>query len=153
KEFSSLATADVKAAAENLAPLVELVSALPAALDGINAHLKVPDVQFDRFFADVKTLLERFGILFDEVPKEIRKHARKFQQSLGDALKVIPDLGDALKAIFDIRPVSTEKLDIFQAALKNLVERMGAIADATDRQLMKTIAFFAEKMGGAITLM
>src|SRR5262249_33154978 len=52
-DFAALATADVKTAAENLKPLVELTAALPEALDGINAHLVVPDIQFNRFFTDV----------------------------------------------------------------------------------------------------
>lgn len=153
RDVAGKASADVKAAAENLRPVVELFALIPQVLEGISAHLKVPDIQFDKFFADTKTLIEHLGVLLEEIPKELVKHAKKFQKALGDGLQVVPDLVTALASLFDIKSVSDQKLDIFESSLRKLTERISKIADETDKHLIKAVAFFGEKMGAGVALM
>lgn len=153
KEFSGLATESIKQAAENMKPAVEMLAALPAVFDGISSHLKVPDLQFESFFADVATLIDHLAVLMEEIPRKVRRHARQFSDSLGDAFKIIPDTINALGGLIDIQDVPDTKLDILQSVLERLTLRLGEIAGNADKFLLKTIQFFAEKMGNAVDLL
>lgn len=152
KEWAMSASPNIKAFAEDMKAIMEGIAQAPTALINIGKYLGIPEASIARFFADLGKVLETFGTLGEDFTRKFLRHARQFAERIGDAVGLIPDITAGITGLVDIKPIPIGNLDIWEAALKEVTNRIGIIAENFDKNTAKVIGFFAEKVGPAIDL-
>lgn len=152
-KWKSAATADVKAAAENMSAGVALLAQLPAALDGISKYLGTPDASFDVFFAAAAKYFAKLEDFLSTIPKSVAKAVSKFSTWLKSGVDLLTPLTDGLKALLDLKDVPTDaQFALVDQAIDKIIANIGALGEKFDKGLLKQMAFFADKAGSAIAL-
>lgn len=155
-ELSKLWAADslaqAKAAAENIAPIAEAISALPAAFTAINGHFGVAQSSIDRFFADFSKVMEAFFARSEVWIDGVSKRAMKVANRLAPAVQLIANFGGALTSIADVKEPSDEIFAIFDRVIDKILTHVVNLNLRFEKDVLKAMANFAEKAGSALAL-
>jgi TP901 family phage tail tape measure protein len=147
------ATADIKAAADNLLAGVQLVAALPAALDGISKYLGTPDESFAQFFAAANNFFTKLDDWFATIQKSTARMVSKWSGLLSPGADLVKSLIEGLTGMTAIKDLPTDdQFALIGRAIDIIISSIGAIADKVDKSLLKAVAFFADKAQSALTL-
>lgn len=159
QQFSEMAQAWSADAGGRIATLsvdmkaaTEAIANAPSALNDIGKYLGIPEASITRFFVDLGILLNKFDELASTFTKATLKHAAKFAELMKPAVDLMATTVTSITGIFDVKAIPAANFDILQNALKEIVTRIGQVADYFDKAVLKAIGFFASTIGPAIDL-
>ncbi len=145
-------TADMKAAAETLAAGLQAISALPAIFVAVSSHLRLDDARIEGFFRNVEAFTNRLGEFMASIPRKIQKAIGKFGERTAGGFEILSPLIEAMTSLRDLRSVPAASFDNVEAALKEIVARLGRVSESVGKGLQKSIGFFAEQIAPAVEL-
>lgn len=152
KQFVGQSMPELKAVAETIAPIAQAIAQLPLAFDAINSHFGVAQSSIDQFFNDFDRIITGFFNKVEAWAVGRAKHARKIATNIAPAIDLLGPLLEAIKNMSSISRPPDEAFDIIESVLETIVMRTAALSEKFDKALLKTMANFAEKSGGALSL-
>lgn len=153
KKWKLDATADIKAAAENLSAGVALISQLPAALEGISRYLGTSDASFNTFFAAAAKYFDKLEEFLDTIPKSVAKSIGKFSKWLSSGVSLLAPLTDGLRGLLDLKDIPTDaQFGLVNLAIDKIITNIGLLGQKFEKGMLKQMAFFSEKAGAALSL-
>lgn len=153
KVWSKDSLEQAKVFAESVGAVATAVGGALDAFDGLNNFIPVADENINAFAANLQTLIEKIGAVFEAIPKELIKHARKLSENLESISGVIGPLLEGMGKLFEFKPIDDSTLDAFMASLRSVIERMGQLADEMDQGMVKAAARFAERAGVVVSIL
>jgi hypothetical protein len=119
KQFAGQSLADLKGAAETIAPIAEAIAALPDAFTAIRGHFPVADAAIDAFFVDLDKMMTKFFERADAWIGGQSKRARKVAERLLPVVDLLAGFGEALKSVTDIKDPGEEMFEIMDRVLNS----------------------------------
>jgi Phage-related minor tail protein len=149
-----LAAADpnIKAAAENLGAGVDLIAKVVGVLPLISGHFKVGEAQMDVALADSELFITKLGNMFVAIPNKIEKAVGKGAKRIGDGVALIRDLIGAIVDSVNVKEVPDVTFTIIENALDKIVQGIGNLGEKFAKGFQKTVGFFADQVGPAVSL-
>ena len=141
---------DIKRSSEALKPGAELLAAMPLVFDGINRHIGAADGQIELYFRDFDKLIDRLGESAERSPDKLEKQIKKFSLRLTPSAELLINITQFLKDMFDLKRPPVENFDIIDDALEEITDRVGALAQKTDKRFAKELEFFAQKVAAGV---
>lgn len=145
--------AQAKELAEAIKPVTEAVGSALGAFEGLNRFIPATESIIKAFAANLQVLIEQLGAVFESIPKSLIKHARKLGTNLESIAGVMGPLLEGLVKLVDFKPITQEVMATFVASLKELVERMGQLAEEMDQGMVKAAARFSERAGTVVSVL
>ena len=152
QSWSITSLAQAKAAAESIGPVAEAISQFPAAFDAINGHFGVAESSIDRFFLDFDRVMTAFFNRIESWAVGKAKHARKIAENIAPAISLMGPIIEAIKNMSSLSQPPDAAFDIIDNVLETIVTRVSALSAKFDKALLKVMANFAEKAGGALSI-
>jgi hypothetical protein len=143
---------ETKRASEQIAPSVDLMAKMPLAFEAINKHFGVADDQIDLYFSDLDKIAEHIGASAEKTPAKLEKNIKKYSERLLPSVDLMKGVGELIKMMFDTKDAPDAKsFDIWEFVIDTIVQRVGRLADKTDKWLVKTMAAYATKAKEALS--
>ena len=133
-----------------IGPVVESIANAPLALEQIGKYLGITESSITRFFADFSKVINLFGQLAEEIPKEIEKRVKKFAKRIDPVITVWVNAVGALVGMFEVKPISDITFTILRDSIKKIISSIGDLADDFEKFYLKQLAFFAEKASAGL---
>jgi hypothetical protein len=152
KKWSADSLGKAKALGEAMAPIVTLIASAPNALGSIGQYLGIAQSSIDQFFVDLELVFDRFAVLAAESGNKIEKNVRKFSERFLPAIDVIKGTLEAMTGMIGLKPVEDSAFDILKSSLLRFVGKIGELAEFFEKSLLKSVAFFADKVGPVVDL-
>lgn len=153
KKFSGDLLDKAKKFADDMGPAVDVIAKAPLALEAIGAYLGVSDHSIDVFTANFSKVIEKLGTAFEEIPKSLQKHAKKFANNMAPVADLLGNAVSGLISLFDLKPITDEAFDIFATNLETVMVKVGDLAQRLDQFAVKQAARFADRAGAVTDLM
>lgn len=150
KQWNAENLQKAKAAAENITPVFQALTALPAAEKAINSSFGVSDAQIDEVFDALGRIVNRWEVKATDWTKSETKRIGKIAENLAPAVNLVSPLVTAIADMNKIEDVSDEKLAIVDRSLDKLVSLMNTVAERYDKSVLKSVQNAAEKIAPVI---
>lgn len=158
KVFSGGMLDAAKAFAEKIGPVLEVIGNAVGAFEALGGFTGVAQISVDSFASAMTRVLQSFiGVQQKFVDAEgfidsTVNQARKFAQKIGGVIEVIKNALDAFAGFTTFKNVLPETLDAFAATLQLAINKMGAIAEAVDKAMIKTAQRFSDRAVSVVGL-